>query len=221
MKLFSDDIIGELNPMRAHDEEVRGKYSKRFLCGVDEVGRGSLAHFLCAAAVILKPSAGTLDVRDSKKYASREKREAAWREIERHVVSSGICLIPAGEIDERGIAWANSSAMRRAALSAIGDDRDVVIFLDGDPLWSGDVDGAPCVWEPEADGSSLSVAAASVMAKVHRDRIMMDLATKYPQYGFDEHMGYGTTKHFNAIIKHGIIPGVHRQCFLKRLLERD
>ena len=221
MRLFSDDIIGELNPMRSRDEEIRISHAKSMICGVDEVGRGPLAGSLCAAAVILKPSAGTLDVRDSKKYASREKREAAWREIERHVVSSGICLVSAEEIDERGIAWANSSAMRRAALSAIGDDRDVVIFLDGDPLWSGDVDGIPCVWEPEADGSSLSVAAASVMAKVHRDRIMMGLATKYPQYGFDEHMGYGTTQHFNAIIRYGMIPGVHRKCFLRKLSERD
>jgi len=221
MRLFSDEIIGELNPMRSRDEEVRLLHRKRLVCGADEVGRGPLAACLCAAAVILKPSAGTLDIRDSKKYQSREKREAAWREIEPHVISSGICMVSADEIDERGIAWANSYAMRTAALDALGNERDAVIYLDGEPLWTGDVDGVPCEWEPEADGSSLSVAAASVMAKVSRDRIMIDLATKYPQYGFERHMGYGTTQHFDAILRYGIIPGVHRKCFLRNLYERD
>jgi len=221
MRLFSDDIVGELNPMRSKDDELRSIYRRSLVCGVDEVGRGPLAGSICAAAVILKPSAGTLDIKDSKKYNSREKREAAWREIKDHIISSGMCMISAEEIDERGISWANSHVMRMAALEAIGDERDVVIYLDGDPLWYGDLDGVPCEWEPEADGTSLSVAAASVMAKVHRDRMMMDLATKYPQYGFEKHVGYGTTQHFDAILRHGIIPGVHRKCFLRNLFERD
>ena len=219
MRLFSDDIIGELNPMRARDEEIRKQFSKKLLCGVDEVGRGPLAGSICAAAVILKPSAGTLDIRDSKKYASREKREEAWVKIKPHIISSGISMISAEDIDERGIAWANATVMKQAALKALGEERDAVIFLDGDPLWSGQVDGVPCFWEHEADGSSLSVAAASVMAKVHRDRIMVELATKHPQYGFDKHMGYGTTQHYDAIIKYGIIPGVHRKCFLTKMFE--
>ena len=221
MKLFSDDIIGELNPMRSKDEEIRIGHGAGLICGVDEVGRGPLAGCLCAAAMILKPSAGTIDIRDSKKYPSREKREEALVKIKPHIISSGICTISAEEIDENGIAWANSTAMRKAALSAVGENRNVVVFLDGDPLWTGGIDGMSCIWEPEADGSSLSVAAASIIAKTHRDRLMVDLSRKYPQYGFDKNMGYGTTQHFDAILKNGIIPGVHRECFLTRLYERD
>ena len=181
----------------------------RLICGVDEAGRGPLAGPVCAAAVILPPQMEIPGLNDSKKL-SEKKREALYDVICREAVSYGIAFASEAEIDEVNILNATFLAMNRAIaqLSPVPE----LALIDGNRS-SGISCPNRCIIG--GDGKSASIAAASILAKVTRDRLMLQLAETYPQYRFEQHKGYGTKLHYEMLRKYGISP-VHRKTFLKK-----
>jgi len=214
LRLFDDREIEMFHPLASFDATIRDEHKKSFVCGVDEVGRGALAAGIYAAAVVLSPSAIRLEIKDSKKFSSRTKRAKVADEIKQHCIVWSVAHLDAEDIDRIGIQECN----RRVMIEAIGrlnlDPDECVAVLDGNPLWAGSVDGIECVWFPNADATSLAVAAASIIAKTERDSIMERFADVYPQYGFERHVGYGAPEHITAIRSHGMIPGLHRSTFV-------
>lgn len=183
------------------------------ICGVDEAGRGPLAGPVCAAAVILPRD---LDVdlalpglNDSKKLTDKKRRELYDR-IKICAISYGIGCASHEEIDGINILQATYLAMNRA-LEQLHQRPDVAL-VDGnrDPGFS-----VPTQLIVKGDSHSASIAAASILAKVYRDDLMLELAELYPQYGFAIHKGYGTRKHYEALREHGHSP-IHRMSFLKK-----
>ena len=181
------------------------------VCGIDEAGRGPLAGPVVAAAVILAPGTEFPGVNDSKKLTEK-KREALFDYIKENALAYGIGLSSEQEIDEINILQATFLAMRRA-VEALPVSADYAL-VDGNRIQGLDIP-AECVIG--GDGKVLSIAAASILAKVTRDREMRALAAQYPEYGFEKHKGYGTKAHYLAIAEHGICP-IHRRTFLKKVL---
>ena len=175
------------------------------ICGVDEAGRGPLAGPVFAAAVILPDGLVIEGVNDSKKL-SEKKRDKLFDEIKENAVAWCVASASVEEIEELNILQADMLAMKRAVegLSVKAD----FAMIDGNKAPSAIVGG---------DAKSEAIAAASILAKVSRDRLMLQLAEKYPQYGFEKHKGYGTKVHREAILKYGPC-GIHRPSFLKKLL---
>jgi ribonuclease HII len=187
-------------PTLAHEDELRG-LGYALVAGVDEAGRGAWAGPVMAAAVILPPNAGQMaalrEVNDSKKLSATQ-RERCREAIERHAVAYAIGQSTSQEIDALGILPATRLAMARAIAAlpvkpgALLIDavklREVAIFQRSFNF---------------ADSISLSVAAASILAKTERDRAMRELAARYPAYGFDAHKGYGTRRHAAALAEFG------------------
>ena len=180
------------------------------LCGVDEAGRGPLAGPVCAAAVILPRGEVIEGLNDSKKL-SEKRREALYDEIVRRAVSYGIAFATVEEIEEKNILEATFLAMNQAIekLSV----KPALALIDGNRN-KGIVVPSRCVIG--GDGKCADIAAASILAKVTRDHVMLELAEKYPQYGFDRHKGYGTAAHYAAIREFGPSP-IHRMSFLKKM----
>ncbi len=198
----------------AFDSQFRTK-DGFLLCGVDEAGRGPFAGPVCAAAVILPPDLELEGLNDSKKVTEK-KREKLFPIICENAVAYHIAFASVEEIEEYNILQATFLAMKRAVEGlGITPDR---ILIDGDKL----PPHLPAPAQPliKGDALSASVAAASILAKVSRDRLMYELDREYPQYGFAGHKGYGTKAHCEAILKHGILP-CHRRSFLKKLLSRQ
>lgn len=185
------------------------------LCGVDEAGRGPFAGPVCAAAVILPPDFELEGLNDSKKLTEK-KREKLFPIICENAVAYHIAFSSVDEIEEYNILQATFLAMKRAieGLGVVPDH----ILIDGDKL----PPHLPSSAQPliKGDALSASVAAASILAKVSRDRLMYELDREYPQYGFAGHKGYGTKAHCDAILEYGILP-CHRRSFLKKLLSRQ
>lgn len=181
------------------------------VCGIDEAGRGPLAGPVVAAAVILAPGTEFPGVNDSKKLTEK-KREALFDYIKENALAYGIGRASEQEIDEINILQATFLAMRRA-VEALPVSADYAL-VDGNRIQGLDIP-AECVIG--GDGKVLSIAAASILAKVTRDREMRALAAQYPEYGFEKHKGYGTKAHYLAIAEHGICP-IHRRTFLKKVL---
>lgn len=182
------------------------------ICGVDEAGRGPLAGPVCAAAVIL-PENKTIDgVNDSKKLTEK-KREKLFDVIINECVAYSIAFATVEEIEEINILNATMLAMKRAVegLSVKAD----YAMIDGNRLSPLDI---PCECIVKGDANSASIAAASILAKVSRDRLCYEYAEKYPQYGFDKHKGYGTKLHTDAIREYGPCE-IHRMSFLKKILK--
>lgn len=181
------------------------------LCGIDEAGRGPLAGPVCAAAVILDPANRIEGLDDSKKL-SEKKRDRLYDEIISNALSYGVAFSSHEEIDDINILQATFLAMNRAfekldivpGLTIVDGNRDPHLPCDTMCLVKGD---AKCA----------SVAAASILAKVTRDRYMLEMAEKYPQYGFEQHKGYPTKAHYAALDKYGVCE-IHRRSFLKKLL---
>ena len=186
----------------------RGLHSQGFdyVAGVDEAGRGALAGPLVAAAAILPKDAKLYGLKDSK-LLSPKQREALFDHITNITISWHVVRIEHDDIDENGIQWANIYALEQAAL-ALNPPADCVLS-DAFPLRSLEI---PHLAITKGDNLSLSIAAASVLAKVTRDRIMRGYHDIYPQYGFDQHKGYGTPQHIKALEKHGVSP-IHRKYF--------
>ena len=186
----------------------------KLVCGIDEAGRGPLAGPVCAAAVILDPNYTIEGLNDSKKL-SEKKRNLLFDQIKEHALSYCIAFATEQEIDEINILQATFLAMNRA-YAGLEKTPDAA-FVDGnrDP-------GLPCgetTCIVKGDAKSASVAAASILAKVTRDRYMEMLDEQYPQYQFKVHKGYPTKKHVEAVLEHGPSE-VHRQTFLKKILAR-
>ncbi len=179
------------------------------VCGADEAGRGPLAGPVCAAAVILPEDCVLPGLNDSKKLTEK-KREALFPLIREKAVSYGIAFASVEEIEQRNILAAALLAMDRA----IGqlDPQPELALIDGNTVKGISVPARSVV---HGDALCASIAAASVLAKVTRDRLMLALAEQYPQYGFERHKGYGTKEHYAALEKYGPSP-VHRPSFLRK-----
>lgn len=190
-----------------HEANARG-YT--VICGVDEAGRGPLAGPVCAAAVILPPDLEIEGLNDSKKLTEK-KREALYDIIVEKALAYGIAFASETEIDEINILQATFLAMGRA-VEQLGIQPDLVL-VDGNR--EPELNGLPVKTIIKGDSLSANIAAASILAKVTRDRRMLELDTQYPQYGFALHKGYGTQAHYAALREHGASP-VHRQTFLRK-----
>ena len=179
------------------------------ICGVDEAGRGPLAGPVCAAAVILPANLEIPGLTDSKKLTDKKRREL-FPVIKEQAIAYGIGLASEQEVDEINILQATFLAMKRA-LEQLSVKPELAL-IDGNR----ETDfGLPVKTVVKGDSLSANIAAASVLAKVTRDDIMVELAEKYPQYGFEIHKGYGTKAHYAALTEHGASP-VHRMSFLKK-----
>lgn len=179
------------------------------ICGVDEAGRGPLAGPVCAAAVILPRGLEIPGLNDSKKLTDKKRREL-FPIIKEQAVAWGIGLASHEEIDEINILQATYLAMERA-IAQLEGKADFAI-IDGNRAKDF---GIPVQTVVKGDSLSASIAAASVLAKVTRDDLMMELAKEYPEYGFEIHKGYGTKAHYEALRIHGH-SAVHRLSFLKK-----
>ena len=179
------------------------------ICGVDEAGRGPLAGPVCAAAVILPPNLEIPGLTDSKKLSDKRRREL-YPVIMEKAVAFGIGLASHEEIDEINILQATFLAMERAMVQL--NVRPDLALIDGNRQKDF---GLPVETVVKGDSLSASIAAASVLAKVTRDDIMVVMAQEYPGYGFEIHKGYGTKAHYEALEKLGASP-IHRKSFLKK-----
>lgn len=192
------------------DEAVRNEYG--IFCGTDEAGRGPLAGDVYAAAVILNPDDVIEEINDSKKL-SEKKREKLFDIIKEKAVSWCIATASVEEIEEINILNAAMLAMKRAVSGL--DVKPEFVLVDGNKVPDGLEIKADCL--VKGDALSASIGAASILAKVARDRYMKEIALKYPEYGFEKHKGYGTKQHREALLKYGPCP-VHRMSFLKKIL---
>lgn len=189
------------------------KYNEgyKIICGVDEAGRGPLAGPVYAAAVVLEKGQTIEGVNDSKKL-SEKKRELLFDKIINECKDYSIGTASEKEIDELNILQATFLAMKRA-VGGLSVKPDCAL-VDGNQIPNLDCDVTTVV---KGDAKSESIAAASILAKVSRDRYMLEMAEKYPQYGFEKHKGYGTKLHYEMIEKYGICD-IHRKTFLKKVL---
>lgn len=178
------------------------------IAGVDEAGRGPLAGPVCAAAVILPHGLLIPGLNDSKKLTDRKRREL-YDVIIENAIAYGISMVDEKVIDEINILQATFQAMEQAMLKL--EEKPDLVLVDGNRKKD-----FPFPVETVVKGDSLSanIAAASILAKVTRDRYMEEMALRYPEYGFDIHKGYGTKAHYAAIGTYGICP-IHRRSFLK------
>ena len=179
------------------------------VCGVDEAGRGPLAGPVCAAAVILPPHIEIPGLNDSKKLTDKRRREL-MPVIKEQALAYGIAFATHEEIDQINILQATYLAMERAIAQLEG--KADFALIDGNRAKDF---GLPVRTVIKGDSLSASIAAASVLAKVTRDDIMLEMAEKYPNYGFEVHKGYGTRKHYDALREFGPSP-IHRMSFLKK-----
>ena len=181
------------------------------VCGVDEAGRGPLAGPVFAAAVILPKNTMIDGLNDSKKL-SEKKRELLYDEIKAKAVACNVALATEKEIDEINILNATFLAMRRAVEGL--SMRPDFALIDGNRTPELNVPARAII---KGDALSASIAAASILAKVERDRLMKILSEKYPEYSFEQHKGYGTKLHVELIKKHGP-SAIHRRSFLRKIL---
>ena len=181
----------------------------KMVCGVDEAGRGPLAGPVCAAAVILPKGLELPGLNDSKKLTDKKRREL-FPVIKEQAIAYGIGLASHEEIDEINILQATYLAMERAIAQLNG--KAEFALIDGNRTKDF---GLPVRTVVKGDSLSASIAAASVLAKVTRDDIMLEMAAKYPEYGFEVHKGYGTKAHYEALRVHGHSE-IHRLSFLKK-----
>lgn len=193
-------------------EKEVGSKGFKYICGVDEAGRGPLAGPVCAAAVILPIDTEIKGLNDSKKL-SEKKREELFPVIKEKAIGYSIAFASVEEIEEHNILNATYLAMNRA-IEGLGIPADFAL-IDGNRVPTGIK--VPCQTVVKGDSKSMSVAAASVLAKVTRDRLMLEIDKAYPQYNFKKHKGYGTKEHTDLILQYGVSP-VHRPSFLRKLL---
>lgn len=194
-------------------EEQAAADGYRAVCGVDEAGRGPLAGPVCAAAVILPPGLVIDGLNDSKKLTEK-KREALYSVICENAVAWSVALVDEQVIDEINILQATYRVMRQAVerLSVPAD----FALVDGNRS-EGLAVPHRCI--VGGDGLSPSIAAASIIAKVTRDRLLRQYDETYPQYGFAKHKGYGSRAHYEALLRYGPCP-IHRRTFLRKFYEQ-
>lgn len=213
-KLTGEKLEAErarLQAMHAFEEQYQ---MCTYICGIDEAGRGPLAGPVAAGAVILPRECEILYLNDSKKL-SEKRREELFLEIQEKAVSWAVGLSDAKRIDEINILQATYEAMRSAVskLSVVPD-----VLLNDAVIIPGIA--IPQVKIIKGDAKSVSIAAASILAKVTRDHMMMDYDAQYPEYGFAKHKGYGTQAHIEALQKHGPCP-IHRKTFITKFVKAE
>lgn len=193
--------------------EIENSFAEKgysVICGVDEAGRGPLAGPVCAAAVILPSNLEIEGLKDSKKLTEK-RREALYDIICEKALAYSIAFAEVEEIESLNILQATFLAMKRAVEGLHIKPEFALIDGNRDPMLD-----IPCETVIKGDAKVASIAAASILAKVTRDRYMVQMAETYPGYGFEIHKGYGTKKHYEAIFEHGVTP-IHRMSFLKNL----
>lgn len=183
----------------------------KFVCGIDEAGRGPLCGPVCAAAVILPVDCEIDGINDSKKL-SEKKREAIFDVIKDKAIAYSVSMVDAKTVDEINILQATFLAMRNA-VDGLTVKADYAL-IDGNQKPGLSIPQQTVV---KGDAKSVSIAAASILAKVSRDRYMMEIDGKYPEYQFAKHKGYGTKLHYEMIEQYGICEE-HRKSFLKKIL---
>lgn len=181
-----------------------------YICGVDEAGRGPLAGPVCAAAVILPRNIEIVGLNDSKKLSAK-KRDILFDEIIEKAVAYGVAFVDQQEIDRMNILNATFSAMNKAIAQL--EPVPSIALVDGNTVRGIKYSARSIIG---GDGKSASIAAASILAKVSRDRFMLQMAERYPEYGFEKHKGYGTKAHYAALAEYGPCP-IHRITFLKKM----
>ena len=197
------------NPaLYAFDAEQRARFGT--ICGVDEAGRGPLCGPVCCAAVILDSDDPIEGVNDSKKL-SEKRREALYEEIIQRAVAYQVVFISPQEIDEKNILWVTMDGMAQAVAGL--DTQPDYALIDGNRCPPDLV--CPSQSVVKGDATSASIAAASILAKVSRDRYMKELDKQYPQYQLAKHKGYPTKLHYELIAQYGIQP-FYRRSFLKK-----
>ncbi len=204
-------MMQDLTMWEIEDENYAAGFQT--ICGVDEAGRGPLAGPVCAAAVILPPHARIPGLNDSKKLSDKRRREL-FPVIQEQAMAFGIAFASEQEIDEINILQATFLAMKRA-MEQLSLRPDLAL-IDGNR----ETDfGIPAKTVVKGDSLSANIAAASILAKVTRDDLMIRMADRYPEYGFEIHKGYGTRAHYAALERFGPCP-IHRMTFLKKFYER-
>lgn len=201
-----------MNELWTYEKEIAAGFN--VVCGADEAGRGPLAGPVCAAAVILPHGLALDGLNDSKKLSAK-MRERLYDEICSQAVSWAVDFAGVDEIESLNILNAAMLAMDRAVARL--DPAPELAIIDGNTTKGISV---PAISVVGGDAKCASVAAASIIAKVTRDRLMHELAEKYPMYGFDRHKGYGTKAHYEAIREYGPCRE-HRMSFLKKFLDKE
>ena len=198
-----EEEIKRLEEMRSFEKQY---HDRGYIAGIDEAGRGPLAGPVVAAAVILPEDAFLMYLDDSKKVTEK-RREVLFDQIRESAVSYGIGMASPERIDAINILQATYEAMRQA-IAAL-DPAPAILLNDAVTIPAVGIAQVPII---KGDSKSVSIAAASILAKVTRDRMMKELDTVYPEYGFAKHKGYGTADHIAAIRKYGLCP-IHRRSF--------
>ena len=191
----------------AFDQDLRQRFGT--LCGVDEAGRGPLAGPVCAAAVVLPEGYLPAGLNDSKKLTEK-RRELLFDEIRENAVAYSVQLVDNEIIDDINILNATMQAMAQA-IAGLGVPVELAL-IDGNRCPPADL---PCQAVVQGDARSASIAAASILAKVTRDRLMLEYDQLFPGYGFARHKGYPTKAHYQALTELGVTP-IHRLTFLKK-----
>lgn len=212
-KLEQEKIKYQLELQRTEKMKTFENQYKDFeyICGIDEVGRGPFAGPVVACAVILPKDCNILYIDDSKKL-SEKKREELFENIIKEAISFGIGFVSPIKIDEINILQGTYEAMRQGIhnLSVVPD----ILLNDAVTIPDIRIKQVPII---KGDTKSISIAAASILAKVTRDRLMEDYDKQYPEYGFAKNKGYGSKEHIDAILKYGPCP-IHRMSFLKNYI---
>ena len=206
---YEEELLRQAELNKYENEKRKEGY--KFIAGVDEAGRGPLAGAVFAACVILPENCILEGIDDSKKLSAK-KRDELFDVIRQKAIAYSISSIDEKIIDEINILNATHMAMNKAV-----DEMSVVpdyVLIDGNSIKNMNIPHETVV---KGDSKSISIAAASILAKVARDRYICEIAKEYPQYGFEKHKGYGTKIHNEAILKYGPCP-IHRITFLKKLL---
>ena len=204
--------IERLTKLKEIEEKIYNSKEVKYICGIDEAGRGPLAGPVVIAAVIMPRNSMIEGVNDSKKV-SEKKREKLYEEITSSSIAWAVGIIDQNEIDDINILNATKKGLTQA-LTELEQGPDIILV---DALTKIDTLGIPYESIIKGDAKSYSIAAASIVAKVTRDRIMRQWDEIYPQYGFEKHKGYGTAMHIKAIKEYGPCP-LHRKSFIKNFI---
>lgn len=211
-KLTEEKLLAEQERLEKMKEYEYAYEDHVLVCGIDEVGRGPLAGPVVAGAVILPRDCQILYLNDSKKLSER-KREALFLEIKEKAVAYAVGVIGAEKVDEINILQATYEAMRLAVSKLVTQPQ--VLLNDAVTIPGLTMEQVPII---KGDAKSVSIAAASVLAKVTRDHMMEEYDTLFPQYGFAKHKGYGTAAHISALKEYGPCP-IHRRSFIKNFTD--
>lgn len=205
--------LERLTKLKEIEEHIHNEEKYKYICGIDEAGRGPLAGPVVVASVIMPQESMIEGVNDSKKV-SEKKREILFDKIKEEAISYGMGIVWQDEIDEINILEATKKALTES-LKELKVKPDVILV---DALTKINTLGIEYRSLIKGDAKVYSIAAASILAKVTRDRIMREMDEIYPQYGFAKHKGYGTAYHMQAIREYGLCP-IHRRSFTKNIIK--